>query len=450
MSRKKRKKKSRRGTRINKGSVPAAFNAALEAHKKEHYDEAESLYRRILRTDRNHPDALHFLGVLCHNTNRSEQALKWIRQSISVSPNHADTHNNLGNVLKENDRADEALQAYRKCLELDHEHANAHNNIGIILKQKGKLEAALEYFETAVRLQPGLVHAHRNKGSVLGDLGKVDEAIDSLRIAITLDAFDESAYKQLGQLLCGVGRATEAIEIYQKWLANEPDNPIAQHMLASCSGEDMPTRASDAFVEKTFNAFAQTFDQVLKRLEYHAPELVGQAVEHEYAGEDTQLDVLDAGCGTGLCAPLLRPFARFLEGVDLSEGMIKKAKEQGGYDHLVVEELTTFLENNPQKYDLIVSADTLCYFGELEAVFQAANNALRPGGRLVFTLEKLVIPDVNEDFRLNAHGRYSHTREYVEKTFEKAGLRALRFDEDVLRKEAKRPVDGLVVTAQRP
>jgi predicted TPR repeat methyltransferase len=245
-------------------------------------------------------------------------------RSIEINPNQPDFHNNLGNILKENDRAEEALPAYQRCLELDPKHANAHNNIGIILKEKGQLEAALECFETAVRLEPKMVHGHRNKGDVLGDLGKVDEAIDSLHTAVTLDAFNEQAYKSLGQMLYGAGRIKEAIEIYQTWLQNEPDNPIAQHMLAACSGEEVPVRASDAFVEKTFDAFAQTFDQVLKKLDYQAPALVAKAVAREYPAQDAQLDVLDAGCGTGLCAPLLRPFSRQLDGVDLSDGMVRK------------------------------------------------------------------------------------------------------------------------------
>ena len=48
-----------------------------------------------------------------------------------------------------------------------------------------------------------------------------------------------------------------------------------------------------------------------------------------------QLDVLDAGCGTGLCGPLLAPYARRLIGVDLSEGMLALAKEKHVYDALI-------------------------------------------------------------------------------------------------------------------
>ena len=92
------------------------------------------------------------------------------------------------------------------------------------------------------------------------------------------------------------------------------------------------------------------------------------------------LDVLDAGCGTGLCGPLLAPYARRLVGVDLSERMLDQARARDVYDELVKGELTEYLAASAGTFDAIVSADTLVYFGPLEAVAEAAERALRPGG----------------------------------------------------------------------
>ena len=49
--------------------------------------------------------------------------------------------------------------------------------------------------------------------------------------------------------------------------------------------------------------------------------------------------VLDAGCGTGLCAPLLRPHATHLTGCDISVPMLEKAKAKLGYDALLRSDL---------------------------------------------------------------------------------------------------------------
>ena len=53
--------------------------------------------------------------------------------------------------------------------------------------------------------------------------------------------------------------------------------------------------------------------------------------------------MLDAGCGTGLCGPLIAPYARRLVGVDLSERMLAQARARDVYDELVKGELTAYL-----------------------------------------------------------------------------------------------------------
>src|SRR4029077_16423873 len=105
------------------------------------------------------------------------------------------------------------------------------------------------------------------------------------------------------------------------------------------------------------------------------------------------LDVLDAGCGTGLCGLLVAPYARQLVGVDLSEGMLDHARKKNVYDELVRGELTAYLQNRHDAFDLIVTADTLVYFGALEDVAVAAAGALRSGGRVVFTVEEATDDD---------------------------------------------------------
>jgi predicted TPR repeat methyltransferase len=158
------------------------------------------------------------------------------------------------------------------------------------------------------------------------------------------------------------------------------------------------------------------------------------------------LDAIDAGCGTGWCGPLIAPFARTLIGVDLSAGMLAQAKTKQVYDELVQAELTGFLRSRPAACDLIVSADTLVYFGDLAGVAAAARAALRPRGLFIFTLEELVTDDGNLDLRLEPHGRYAHAKPYVERVLEQSGF-GVEIEHAELRMESGVPVRGLVVRA---
>ena len=61
------------------------------------------------------------------------------------------------------------------------------------------------------------------------------------------------------------------------------------------------------------------------------------------------LDVLDAGCGTGLCGPLVAPYARRLVGVDLSERMLARAGDAERLRRAGQGELTAYLRDPPTR-----------------------------------------------------------------------------------------------------
>ena len=220
-------------------------------------------------------------------------------------------------------------------------------------------------------------------------------------------------------------------------------------MIAACSGRDVPARASDAFIEQTFDSFAGSFDAKLAKLLYRAPALVAAMLADSNVEGSKSLDVLDAGCGTGLCGPLIAPYARRLVGVDLSARMLAQAKTKNVYDELVKCELTAYLRDSPAAFDVIVSADTLVYFGPLQDVVAAAADALRPGGRLIFTVEELIdARPPSASYSISPHGRYSHARQYLERVLAGADLRPEIVPAE-LRLEAGDPVPGLVVGATR-
>ena len=142
---------------------------------------------------------------------------------------------------------------------------------------------------------------------------------------------------------------------------------------------------------------------------------------------------------------MLRPYARRLVGVDLSTGMLVRARGVGAYDELAQAELTAYLQDQSHAYDVIVCADTLCYFGDLAPVLTAAAGALRPDGCFAFTLEAAGSDD--DTWLLNQGGRYAHSRHYVELLLGSVGFTLQRIDSMVLRKEGGTPVDGHLVVA---
>ena len=426
-----------------------ALAYALRLQQEGRVEGAVQLYARILEQAPNHMDALHFLGLARFQLGDGEAAVDLIRRAIALKPDVAGAHNNLGNVLKCLERFADAAQAYHRVIELDPANADAHNNLGALLRAEGKVAEAETVLRRALALQPRHADALHNLGNVLVELKRDNEAADMYIQAVRLRPYDAENYLRFAKALYGLKREQEALEVYEKWLEIEPDSCEAQHMVAAASGRNIPRRASDAYVQRTFDQFAESFDQVLQRLEYRAPQLLVDLVAQVVGPGQGKLDVLDAGCGTGLCGPLLKAWAHHLVGVDLSPQMVEKARLREVYDHLVVGELTAYLAQHPAAYDLVISADTLCYFGALTAVLAAGAVCLRPTGLLGFTVEKAAEPDAPDGYHMQFHGRYSHSEPYIRRVLTGAGLEPVALETAVLRLERQEPVHGLVVLAAK-
>lgn len=430
--------------------LPDALALAIYLHRSEKWDDAELLYRRILEAVPEQPDAMHFLGVLSHQRGRSDAAIELIERSNRLGEPNADRYNNLGNVLVECGRLSEATDAYRRAIDLQPGHADAYNNLGTVLRAQRLYDDAAAAYQTAIELDPAHIDAYNNFGNLLSSRGMVREAVAYYCKAITLIPNHPQARKLLGIAYYTIGQIDAAAQVFREWLKEEPSNPVAQHLLAACSGENVPLRASDAYVESTFDAFAGSFDAKLEKLAYRAPELVAEALAKACGAPEKRLIALDAGCGTGLCGPLIAPYVSHLTGVDLSAGMLSKARGRGVYHGLFKAELTAYLAHHAEAFDLAISADTLVYFGSLQAAFEAAFRALRPAGLLVFTVEEAVDNVPESGYRINPHGRYSHSDAYVRQTLVKAGFHEPAVERAVLRMEGGNPVAGLVVTARKP
>lgn len=430
-------------------SVDQMLEIAQRLHRSGNLEDARAIYEAILERRPDDPMALHFLGVLTHQSGDSRRAVELIRRSIERMPGNPGFHNNHGNVLLESGRIDEAAEAYQRCIDLAPDAVEPHNNLGTIRCARGDLPGAEAAYKRAIELCPDFPGAYCNLANLLLTLGRPAESAKFAFHAITLDSSLAVSKKVLAYAYYMDGKLDQAAEVYRKWLDEEPESPIARHHLSACTGIGVPSRAADDYVEATFDAFASSFDVNLEKLDYRAPELVAQAVARAYPEPAGRLHILDAGCGTGLCGPYLAPYAARLLGVDLSAQMLARAGPRRAYDELIKAELTAYLDAVPGAFDLIVSADTLCYFGSLDIVMRAAYAALRDEGVLIFTVEEATDDTGATGYCIGPHGRYSHARRYVEAMLIGAGFNDIEIAHAVLRHEAGSPVAGMVIIANK-
>ncbi|MCK0195934.1 tetratricopeptide repeat protein [Ancylobacter sp. 6x-1] len=449
-------------------------------------EEADHVLRQVLADFPDHSDALHFFGLLRLEKDDPVEALDFVRRSVEIAPDNAGAWNNLGNLLLRQRALAEAGEAYSRCLSIVPDFPEAISNIGFLLRMNGEVDEAEQLYRRALEARPDFPEALNNLGAILLARGDDIGAEVLFRRALAIEPLFADAFTNLGRALSGQGRMREAsdcfwrsiasrhgkrsayrlliyalvqtgerdkaVAVARQWLEETPDDPGARHHHAAVTGGEI-ARASDAYVETIFDLYADSFDASLSRLGYAAPQLCAKALGSFGLEAAGRLDVLDAGCGTGLCAPMLRPYAARLDGIDLSKGMLAKAAARDLYDRLDRAEMATEMAARPATYDVIVSADTLCYFGDLSQVLAAAATALRPGGHMVFTVESLdLLEDVGAvpaGFRVHpGSGRFAHYRAYVTGVAERAGFDIPIFAAADLRMEGGLPVRGYVVGLQ--
>ncbi len=428
------------------GDFRALNNLASVLEAQGEVSAAEAVYRDARAAAPDSPVIAFNLARLLQLDGRLAEAETLYRLAIERDPGMAGAHFNLGRLLQENERAPEAIESLRRTVELQPGELSALTCLGDALFAQRRLGEALRHYRDAVALAPGDAEAEYNVARTLEFMARHADAADCYRRSVELEPGNDAAREGLARALHAGGRDDDALKSLHEWLAHDPGNAVAQHLLAALGGAEAPERAADEYVRDTFDRFAADFDRTLGRLGYRAPELCAAALAAAVGEPAGALAVLDAGCGTGLCAPLLRPWARTLAGVDLSPGMLARARERGGYDTLAEGELTAHLAAHPAAWDAIVSADTFCYLGALAAPLAAAHDALVPGGWLVCTLEH---DETADTFRLHDHGRYAHAESYVRAAFAQAGFETIALARETLRMESGAPVAGLVVTARR-
>ncbi len=219
------------GTAKKLKDLPQTLQTALAHHQAGRLADAKALYKQILQAVPEHPDALHFLGLLACQLAQHDAGIALIRKSIKVHPSPI-YYNNLGNALRESGKLPDAIEGYRRAIELKEDYAEAHNNLGNALREAGEAQASMESCANAIRLKPGYAEAYNNLGNALRDLNQLDAAAASYGKAIASRPDYAEAHSNLGNVLKAQGKLDAAIDRYRAALALMPGLAVAHNSLA--------------------------------------------------------------------------------------------------------------------------------------------------------------------------------------------------------------------------
>lgn len=277
-------------------------------------------------------------------------------------------------------------------------------------------------------------------------------AIELQMQAIELAPHWAAGWHQLAGYREKAGDLAGAADAWRQVLTLAPADIYGASLKLSLTGQaEMPPTPPSEYVEALFDGYSDRFDTALvEDLGYCVPERL-TALLGEVGGEEARFArVIDLGCGTGLFGERIRRMTSWLEGYDLSQGMLAKAGEKGFYDRLgqadILHGIPAARLQGAEPADLVAAADVLAYFGDLDPVMQVATDLIADGGLMAFSLEA---GSEDSDWLLQASLRYCHGERYVRQLLDRHGLNVERMTRETIRRDGAGSISGFLIVARK-
>lgn len=362
---------------------------------------------------------------------------------------------------------------------------------GVVNKLKNNFTQAIVFYDQALALQPDSIPVLINKGLALQSMGSIDEAIKLFQVVTlkvpsmdqiwhilamawlakgdllqALECFEKTfelnpenidAGIQLAKAYRHVGCTAECESVCKKVLEVDPDNTEALFFQNAYSKQEnaetldrIPAEVtrqmykgksnSSSSLGKSFN------DSLTTSLEYKAPDVLNAAVRQAIDTTSQKLDVLELGCGSGLCGSKFSDISNLLVGTDISPDMLEGAKDKNTYTELYDADLVDVLDRYDSAFDLIIAMDVLCFFGDLTDIFKRCKTALKDHGIFGFSVVK---PKSDAVFELQTYGHFVHSLTHLEQVAAATGFKQVFSEELPLRREMNEDQLGYVCLYQR-
>ena len=210
-------------------TISEAMQQAMARLQAGDIGDAETLCKKILDANPDHPDVLHMLGVIEHLRGRYNEAVRLLDRALAIKPDFAEALYARGNALAALRLYQEAMASYSQALAIKPDFAEVLYYRGYILGVLNRQQESLESYDRALAIKPDYAEALNDRGTALITLSRLDEALASYDRALAINPnFVEAMYNR-GYTLSSLGRQEEALESYDQALAIKPDFAEALH-----------------------------------------------------------------------------------------------------------------------------------------------------------------------------------------------------------------------------
>lgn len=162
-------------------------------------------------------------------------AMAHYQAALRLVPGFYPARNSLGILYMKKGELEAAEREFRQVVEQDHNNAQAYFNLGNVLYITRRNEEAKQTIEEGLRREPGSAKGHYLMGSVLVRLGELSGGEEQLKKARELDPRMPQVLIALATLDLQTGKESEAIALFESFLRQFPNDPMAPKVRAAIS-----------------------------------------------------------------------------------------------------------------------------------------------------------------------------------------------------------------------
>ena len=119
---------------IDNINVEKFFNLAFKNHKENNLNEAEKLYKKLLKINSTHFNSIFYLSSLFAFKKKYKEAKELLEKAIIIQPNHVSAHNNLGAILLKLGDYNGALFSFQNATQINPNDISSKNNLAVLLR----------------------------------------------------------------------------------------------------------------------------------------------------------------------------------------------------------------------------------------------------------------------------------------------------------------------------
>ncbi|CAO3435898.1 tetratricopeptide repeat protein [Azospirillum endophyticum] len=202
--------------------LPADLLAmAFDHHQTGGFEEAETLYRRILVIEPARAEALHRYGLLVAQLGRLEEADRLLGWTSASAATDAEAAVNHGKILRALQKPESAVRRFRQALVLNPALLTTMEGLGHAERENGNTTEAAQAYGRAALLGAGPAVLHQ-WGAALDHNGLAEAAVEALRRSARLDPTVPSVAIRLAGILHRMGRDEDAAGWYRRALVLQP------------------------------------------------------------------------------------------------------------------------------------------------------------------------------------------------------------------------------------